>query len=151
MMTARPAAVTPVEEPSTPFRNRVDWDSFNELAKEVGSAGLRQLEPGTLAHLRVKQDAFILAREDDFQRMAGLAADADRLQRALASLIEGIDLATEREDPKIFAWLRTTARQWAEMLRPRPSQQDLLVGIDDLEDDEPAPRSRRQLAVAGRG
>jgi hypothetical protein len=151
MMTAEPAAATIVEDRNIPFRSRVDWDSFNELAKEVGSAGLRQLEPGTLAHLRVKQASFVLAREEDFQQMAGLAADAERLQGMLVSLIDGIDLAAEHEDPKIFAWLRSTARQWAEMLRPRSGQQDLVAGIDDLEDDEPAPRNRRQPAVAGRG
>jgi hypothetical protein len=135
-----------------PFRSRVDWDSFNELAKEVGSAGLRQLEPGTLAHLRVKQDAFVLAREEDFQRLVGLAADATRLQQIVATLVEGIDLAAERQDAKILTWIQGVAQQMAGSISGDDPRQNLITAMDeDAIDADPAPRTGRRLAMAGGG
>ena len=135
-----------------PFTARLDWDSFNELAKEVGSAGLRQLQPGTVAHLRVKQDAFVVAREQDFQQLVGLAADAARLHRLLATLAEGIDIAAERQDPRLLAWVRGVADEFRAAVG-RPLQRDLAAElIADLDDDgEPAPRVRRAVDVARGG
>ena len=135
-----------------PFNARVEWDSFNELAKEVGSAGLRQLRPGTLAHLRVKQDAFVVMREEDFQQLVGLAVDAARLHRMVATLAEGIDIAAERQDPRLLAWVRGVADELRGTLAQQPQRDlaaELIADIED--DDEPAPRMRRAVAVAHGG
>jgi len=133
-----------------PFRASVEWESFDELAKQVGSAGLRRLEPGTVAHLRVKQDAFVVTREEDFQRVVGLASDAARLQHMVETLVNGIEMAAAKEDPKLLSFISRVARQLAESLQPSPSRLDLLMGWDD-EDRETAPRSAQQLATAHGG
>jgi hypothetical protein len=140
----------PTRETAIPFRARVEWDSFDELAKQVGSAGLRRLETGTLARLRVKQDSFIVAREEDFQRVIGLASDAARLQHMVETLVSGIEIAAAQADPKMLSFVSEVARQLAESLQPSPSRVDLLAGWDD-EDQEQAPRAGRQLAVAHGG
>lgn len=137
-------------ESGLPFRARVEWESFDELAKQVGSAGLRRLEPGTIAHLRVKQDAFVVTREEDFQRVVGMASDAARLQHMVETLVSGIEMAAAKEDPKMLSFVSGVARQLAESLQPSPSRLDLLADWDDV-DREPAPRSGRQLATAHGG
>jgi hypothetical protein len=142
--------MTPSRDTSLPFRTRVDWESFDELAKQVGSAGLRRLEPGTLAHLRVKQDSFVVTREEDFQRVVGLATDAGRLQQMVETLIEGIEMAASKEDPKLLAFVSEVARQLVASLQPSRSRVDLLEGWDD-EGQEQAPRTGRQLAIAHGG
>jgi hypothetical protein len=147
-MTSAIAPTSQIDDRELPFHARVDWDSFNELAKDVGSAGLRSLEPGTLAHLRVKQDAFVVARETDFQILVGLASDAARLQRMLNTISEGLDIAVERQDNRILDWLRGVAHELTNSLRPA-AQRDLAAELmADLDDDEPAPRKRRGLAAA---
>ncbi len=133
-----------------PFHARVDWTSFSELAKDVGSAGLRDLAPGTLAHLRVKQDAFILAREEDFQQLAGLAADAARLQRMVATLAEGIEIAAQQQDPRLLAWVRGVARELIGAA-PAPRRDFAAELLADIADDEPAPRSSRMTVAAHGG
>jgi hypothetical protein len=137
-------------ESSLPFRTRVEWESFDELAKQVGSAGLRRLEPGTLAHLRVKQDSFVVTRAEDFQRVVGLATDAARLQEMVETLVAGIEIAASKEDPKLLSFVGEVARQLAVSLEPSPSRVDLLVGWDD-EGEEQAPRTSRQLAITHGG
>jgi hypothetical protein len=143
-------AQTPARDTSIPFRASVEWDSFDELAKQVGSAGIRRLETGTLARLRVKQDSFIVAREEDFQRVIGLATDSVRLQHMVETLVSGIEMAAAQEDPKLLSFVNEVARQLAESLQPGSSRIDLLAGWDD-DDQEQAPRASRQLAVAHGG
>jgi hypothetical protein len=113
----------------------VDWASFDELAKQVGSAGLRSLEPGTLAHLQVKRDSFVVAREDDFQRLVGMAADADRLLQIVRTLVEGIDLAATREDPELIAWMRDTAHQMIATLELARTSQEIFAVDDDASEE----------------
>lgn len=150
MTLAEPVPVHAADE--LPFRARVDWDSFNELAKEVGSAGLRDLPPGTLAHLRVKQDAFIIAREAEFQVLVGLAADAARLHRMVLQLTEGVDIAADQQDPRILAWLRGVAEEFRNSLMPQQPRDLAAELLADLEgDSEPAPRSRQPMALATGG
>lgn len=141
------ANATAVEERALPFKASVAWDSFNELAKEVGSAGLRELEPGTLARLRVKHDSFVLAREEDFQMLVGLAADAARLEQMVKTLVEGIDLANQHADARTLGWIRDVATQIMSTLPGTSVTMDLLAGLDDEDDDEP-PRARQRPALA---
>ncbi len=118
-----------------PFRERVDWASFDELAKQVGSAGLRALEPGTLAHLQVKRDSFVVAREADFQRLVGIAAEAARLSQMVRSLVEGIDLAAAREDPQLIAWMRDMAHQMTATLGPARTSVELFAADEDAPEE----------------
>jgi hypothetical protein len=136
-MTATLPTPTPAasDQGGFPFRDRVDWASFDELAKQVGSAGLRSLEPGTLAHLQVKRDSFVVAREDDFQRMVGIAAEAARLWQIVRTLVEGIDLAATRVDPELIAWMRDTAHQMIATLEQARTSQEIFAIDDDASEE----------------
>jgi len=127
-----PTAAASAQEVGFPFRERVDWASFDELAKQVGSAGLRALEPGTLAHLQVKRDSFVVTREQDFQSLVGIASEAYRLSQIVHTLVEGIDLAATRGDPELVAWMRDTAHQMIATLEPTRTSPELFA-IDDAE------------------
>lgn len=136
-----PAPAASAQQRSFPFRERVDWASFDELAKQVGSAGLRALGPGTLAHLQVKRDSFVVAREEDFQRLVGIAAEAARLSQIVRTLVEGIDLAATREDPELVAWMRDTAHQMIATLEPARTSLELF-GADEDDSEEAAEGTR---------
>jgi hypothetical protein len=139
-----PTPAVSAGEGDFPFRARVDWASFDELAKQVGSAGLRALEPGTLAHLQVKRDVFVVAREEDFQRLVGIAAEAGRLSQLVHSLVEGLDLAATRPDPQLLAWMRDTAHQLIRTLEPARSSMELFgadeEGSEEATEGTEAPR-----------
>ncbi len=94
---------------------------------------LRALEPGTLAHLQVKRDSFVVAREEDLQRLVGIAVEAVRLSQVVRSLVEGIDLAAAREDPQLIAGMRDVAHQMTATLGPARTSLELFAA------DEAAP------------
>lgn len=131
----RPTPAASARAGDLPFRERVDWASFDELAKQVGSAGLRALEPGTLAHLQVKRESFVVAREEDFQRLVGIAVEAARLSQMVRSLVEGIDLAATREDPQLIAWMRDMAHQMTAALEPARTSLDLFAADEDASEE----------------
>ncbi len=72
------------------------WPSFEKLRVQ-GAGALNQIEPGTVGTLASQGGQFRVLREEDFQRLVGLAREVDRVRRGLRVVLAAV--RTVREHP----------------------------------------------------
>jgi hypothetical protein len=63
-----------------------EWRSFEQF-RVAGAAALESLGPGAVATLQAKCGTFRILRDDDFQRLLGLATEVHRLKQGLTIVL----------------------------------------------------------------
>src|ERR1039458_8793062 len=63
-----------------------EWRSFEQL-RLAGSTVLESIASGQVATLQVKSKTFGLLRDDDFQKLAGLASEVHRLRQGITIVV----------------------------------------------------------------
>jgi len=63
-----------------------EWRSFEQF-RVAGSAGLEGITVGSVATLQVKSRTFRILRDDDFQRVMGLASEVNRLKQGITFVV----------------------------------------------------------------
>ena len=69
-----------------PLRPGPVWSSFEQF-RTAGPSGPESVGGGQVGTLRTKGGVFRLLRDEDFQRLVGLASEARRLQGGLATMV----------------------------------------------------------------
>ena len=73
------------------------WLSFEQFRKG-GSGALEEIPKQGVATLRGKSATFRVLRDEDFQRLIGLAADVHRLQKGLKIVIQAANVVAKHPD-----------------------------------------------------
>ena len=73
------------------------WTSFEQFRRGGGGA-LEDIPPHGVGTLRGKTGTFRLVREEDFQRLLGLATDIHRLQKGLSFVIQAAKVLAKHPD-----------------------------------------------------
>lgn len=87
--------------PKATGQQRVDlrpgphWGSFEQFRIHGVDGFLNALEEDQIGTLDVKNQEFVLLRSNSFQRLLGLARDADRLSHTLDALLQAVALLRE--------------------------------------------------------
>jgi hypothetical protein len=63
-----------------------EWRSFEQL-RIAGSSALEGIAVGAVATLQVKSKTFRILRDDDFQRIVGLASEVHRLKQGITFVV----------------------------------------------------------------
>jgi hypothetical protein len=76
-----------------------EWRSFEKF-RLAGGAALEAIATGSVATLRAKSGTFRILRDDDFQKLLGLAAEVHRLKRGIPLLLKAARVVSNHpEDP----------------------------------------------------
>ena len=73
------------------------WTSFEQF-RRGGSGALDEIPPHGVGTLRGKSGTFRVIREEDFQRLLGLATDIHRLQKGLRFVIQAAKIVAKHPD-----------------------------------------------------
>ena len=73
------------------------WTSFEQFRRGGGGA-LEEIPAHGVGTLRGKTGTFRVIREDDFQRLLGLATDIHRLQKGLSFVIQAAKVVAKHPD-----------------------------------------------------
>jgi len=73
------------------------WSSFEQFRKG-GSSALEEIPEHGVGTLRGKTGTFRVMREDDFQRMLGLATDIHRLRQGLRFVLQAAQVVAKHPD-----------------------------------------------------
>src|SRR6266481_7023433 len=73
------------------------WSSFEQF-RTGGLNALESIRIGSVATLRSKSGAFRILRDEDFQRLWGLASEVHRLQTGLKFVIKAAKVALKHPD-----------------------------------------------------
>lgn len=73
------------------------WASFEKLRTAGGSA-LEGLKPGAVGTLQTKAGQFRIVRDDDFQRLLGLASEVHRLKGGIKILVKAAKVVAMHPD-----------------------------------------------------
>jgi hypothetical protein len=63
-----------------------EWRSFEQF-RVAGNTALEGITVGSVATLRVKSKTFRILRDDDFQRIVGLASEVHRLKQGITFVV----------------------------------------------------------------
>src|ERR1019366_956622 len=63
-----------------------EWRSFEQF-RVAGSSALEGITVGSVATLQVKSKTFRILRDDDFQRIVGLASEVHRLKQGITLVV----------------------------------------------------------------
>jgi hypothetical protein len=86
-MTPIISATTAVSNWSPTLVPGPEWRSFEQFRVAGGSA-LEGITIGTVATLHVKSKVFRILRDDDFQRVVGLASEVHRLKQGITFVVK---------------------------------------------------------------
>jgi|NGEPerStandDraft_6_1074524.scaffolds.fasta_scaffold99921_2 hypothetical protein len=74
-----------------------EWRSFEQF-RVAGSAALESIASGCVATLQVKSRTFRLLRDDDFQKLAGLASEVHRLRQGITIVVQAAKIVAKHPD-----------------------------------------------------
>jgi hypothetical protein len=63
-----------------------EWRSFEQF-RVAGSSALEVVTPGSVATLHIRSKIFRILRDDDFQRVVGLASEVHRLKQGITFVL----------------------------------------------------------------
>jgi len=73
------------------------WQSFEQY-RVSGSTALESIVPGTVATLHSKSSLFRILREEDFQRLIGLASEVHRLKTGVTFVVKAAKVLVKHKD-----------------------------------------------------
>lgn len=80
------------------------WPSFEQF-RTAGSGAIESVRPGTVGTLNGKTAAIRLLRDEDFQRLLGLAAEVHRLKSGVGFLIQAAKVVAKHQDQESIEML----------------------------------------------
>jgi hypothetical protein len=80
------------------------WPSFEQF-RTAGSTALESIRPGMVGTLSGKTAAIRLLRDDDFQRLCGLASEVHRLKSGVTFLIQAARVVAKHQDKESIEML----------------------------------------------
>lgn len=95
MVTASRSGVAGQQE--VDLRPGPHWGSFEQFRVNGVDGLLNALQEDQVGTLDVKNQQFVLLRANSFQRLLGLARDADRLSHSLHALLQAVALLRETD------------------------------------------------------
>jgi hypothetical protein len=91
---------------TTTFRNSSpnlvpgpEWRSFEKF-RIAGGTALEAIGSGTVAKLQAKSGTFRILRDEDFQKLLGLAAEVHRLKRGIPLLLKAAKVVANHPDDR---------------------------------------------------
>jgi hypothetical protein len=73
------------------------WASFEQFRK-AGSTAIENIRPGAVATLSGRSGTFRIVRDDDFQRLLGLASEVHRMKNGLTFVVQAARLVAKHKD-----------------------------------------------------
>jgi len=73
------------------------WPSFEKF-RLAGGTGLDSIKPGTVATLWNKSRQFRILRDEDFQRLVGIASEVHRLKTGVTIVLQAARLVARHKD-----------------------------------------------------
>ena len=80
------------------------WPSFEQF-RTAGSGAIESIRPGTVGTLSGRTAAIRLLRDEDFQRLLGLAAEVHRLRSGVGFLIQAAKVVAKHQDKESIEML----------------------------------------------
>jgi hypothetical protein len=74
-----------------------EWPSFEKFRLSGGTA-LEAITSGSVATLQVKSNKFRILRDDDFQRLLGLASEVHRLKRGITIVVQAAKIVAKHPE-----------------------------------------------------
>lgn len=71
-----------------------EWPSFEQF-RVAGTSGLESITIGCVATLQVKAKTFRILRDDDFQRLVGLASEVHRLKQGITFVLKAAKMVAK--------------------------------------------------------
>jgi hypothetical protein len=93
---ARPANVRNTR-PSLALTQGPHWGSFEKFRVQ-GQDALKTITPGAVGTLVTKSGSFRVLRDEDFQRLYGLARDVDRIRRGMRVILTAARTVQQHPD-----------------------------------------------------
>lgn len=91
------SGTTAVSRWSPTFVPGPEWPSFEKFRLSGGTA-LEAITNGSVATLQVKSNRFRILRDDDFQRLLGLASEVHRLKRGIAIVVQAAKVVAKHPE-----------------------------------------------------
>jgi hypothetical protein len=98
-MTPTFSATTAVSNWSPALIPGPEWRSFEQFRIAGGSA-LDGFTAGTVATLHVKSKVFRILRDDDFQRLIGLASEVHRLKQGITFVVKAAKVVAKHPNDR---------------------------------------------------
>src|SRR5712692_6206581 len=73
------------------------WASFEQL-RIAGSTAMEGIQPGTVATLSGKSATFRIMRDDDFQKLLGLASEVHRIKNGIIFVVQAAKIVAKHQD-----------------------------------------------------
>jgi hypothetical protein len=73
------------------------WASFEQF-RTAGSTSLESIRPGMVATLNSKSATFRILRDDDFQKLLGLAAEVHRIRNGITFVAKAAKIVAKHKD-----------------------------------------------------
>jgi len=90
-------STTAVSRWSPTFVPGPEWPSFEKFRLSGGTA-LEAIATGSVATLQVKSSRFRILRDDDFQRLLGLASEVHRLKRGITIVVQAAKVVAKHPE-----------------------------------------------------
>lgn len=115
------------------------WPSFEQF-RTAGSTALESIRPGTVGTLNGKSASIRLLRDEDFQRLCGLASEVHRLKSGVRFLIQAARLVAKHQDSESIEMLVRCASMLGEstVLPERTGHGTFELTAEDLADSPDA-------------
>jgi hypothetical protein len=112
------------------------WNSFEQF-RTSGANTLNSIIPGTVGTLHTKTGQYRILTESDFQRLLGIASDADRLQQGLSVVTRAVRLVQKHpHDSDTLELLIETATLLGSSATSLPTRSDFPpLAIEDIPTD----------------
>lgn len=91
------APIAHIPPAATQLKPGPEWASFEQF-RTAGSAGLDVVRDGCVGTLRTKAGVFRIVKDEDFQSLAGLASEVERLRSGLTTIVHAIRVVREHPD-----------------------------------------------------
>lgn len=116
------------------------WGSFEQFRVNGVDGLLNALEEDQIGTLDVKNREFVLLRQSSFQRLLGLARDADRLSHSLHALLQAVALLRETGGSQgALDHVVELADLFAPLASPPPARtREFIFDADEFDADEQA-------------
>ncbi len=109
------------------------WSSFEQF-RTAGSGAIDSIRPGTVGTLNGKTAAIRLLRDEDFQRLLGLASEVHRLKSGVGFLLQAARVVAKHQDKESIEMLISCASMLgdAAVLPERPGHGTFELTAEDL-------------------
>ncbi len=109
------------------------WPSFEQF-RTAGSGAIESIRPGTVGTLNGKTAAIRLLRDEDFQRLLGLASEVHRLKSGVGFLIQAAKVVAKHQDKESIEMLVSCASMLGDsaVLPERPGHGTFELTAEDL-------------------